>query len=106
MLAAVGGIYAVSEVAGRLLPRPRPFAHIRDVTAVLQHQAERSFPSRHVASAVAMARIGTHADPRLGHWMSWLAASLAVSRVSAGLHYPSDVLAGAGLGWLVGRLLR
>jgi membrane-associated phospholipid phosphatase len=38
--------------------------------------------------------------------MAVLAAALGVARVRAGLHYPSDVLAGAVLGSIIGRLLR
>jgi membrane-associated phospholipid phosphatase len=34
--------------------------------------------------------------------VAWL---LGVSRIAAGLHYPSDVLAGAALGGAIGRLL-
>jgi membrane-associated phospholipid phosphatase len=38
--------------------------------------------------------------------MSGVAWALGLSRVAAGLHYPIDVLGGALLGGVVGRLLR
>jgi len=37
--------------------------------------------------------------------MALLALGLGLSRIRAGLHYPSDVTAGAALGWFTGRIL-
>jgi undecaprenyl-diphosphatase len=53
-----------------------------------------------------MAAIGGRAHPLLGSAMAGVAALLGLSRIAVGLHYPSDVVAGALLGSLVGRLLR
>ncbi|MBV9329845.1 MAG: phosphatase PAP2 family protein [Chloroflexi bacterium] len=104
MLAAVGAVYAASELLGRAWPRPRPFERLDDVTLLATHSAGRSFPSRHVASGLAMATIGAREHARLGWLMAAVAWALGISRVAAGLHYPSDVGAGAALGRLVGDL--
>jgi undecaprenyl-diphosphatase len=53
-----------------------------------------------------MALVGQRAQPRLGGVMISVALGLGVSRIAAGLHFPSDVAAGAVLGGLVGRMLR
>ena len=53
-----------------------------------------------------MAAIGRRAHPHLGLAMTSVAWLLGLSRVATGLHYPSDVLAGALLGSIIGRLLR
>jgi undecaprenyl-diphosphatase len=106
MLLAVALVYGASEALGRVWRRPRPFAADARIEALVAHAAGRSFPSRHVASGLAMAVIGSAAHPRLGTTMSAVAAGLGLSRVAAGLHYPSDVAAGAVLGLLVGRALR
>ena len=106
MLAAVGVVYAASELLGRVWKRERPFGELDQVEALVRHVRQRSFPSRHVASGLAMAAIGGRAQPRLGWAMTAVAWVLGVSRVASGLHYPSDVLAGALLGSLVGRFLR
>lgn len=105
-LAAVATVYALVEAIGLLAERTRPFAADASVQPRVSHSAQRSFPSRHVASAVAMAVIVKPADSLLGHVLALLAAGLALGRVRAGLHYPSDVVAGAALGCVVGRALR
>jgi membrane-associated phospholipid phosphatase len=103
MLCAVSSIYVASEMVGLVLRRQRPFATHDEVEELLAHRAGRSFPSRHVASAIAMARIGRSVHPRLGWAMAAIAWLLGLSRTAAGLHYPSDVLAGAILGSVMGR---
>jgi undecaprenyl-diphosphatase len=106
MLVAVGTVYAVSELLGRLWPRGRPFERLADVEPLAEHSVGRSFPSRHVASGLAMAMIGGREHAPLGWLMAGVAALLGASRVGAGLHYPSDVAAGAALGRLIGGALK
>jgi undecaprenyl-diphosphatase len=106
MLIGVGLVYGASEALGSIWRRERPFARLLQIEALSTHASGRSFPSRHVASGLAMASIGHAAHPRLGWTMAVVAWLLGVSRVAAGLHYPSDVLAGAALGISIGRLLR
>jgi undecaprenyl-diphosphatase len=106
MLLAVSTVYAAVEVIGAVWRRERPFANLEPVAAMVPHTPERSFPSRHVASAVAMARVATRARPSLGRLMAVLAGLLALGRVGAGLHYPSDALGGAALGFVLGSVFR
>ena len=104
-LAAVGLLYLAIESIGRLAGRARPFAEQPDTGPLLAHSPGRSFPSRHVASAVAMAIIVHPTAPLAGRLMALIAVGLGLGRIRAGLHYPSDVLAGVALGALVGRRL-
>jgi undecaprenyl-diphosphatase len=106
MLGAVCLVYVASEVLGVVWPRRRPFAQLSSVQALAPHNEKRSFPSRHVASGLAMAAVAQRTHPRLAGLMTCVAWLLGVSRVAAGLHYPTDVLAGATLGVAIGRLLR
>jgi undecaprenyl-diphosphatase len=106
MLSAVGLVYVASEVLGLARAKQRPFARVPGVVWLIPHSPRRSFPSRHVASGLAMAAIGSREHPRLGMLMASVAWLLGITRVAAGLHYPSDVLAGAALGQAVGRYVR
>jgi len=64
---------------------------------------EYSFPSGHTLHAVCFTLVVTQHFPVSG-WVLWpLCASIAVSRVVLGLHYPSDVLAAIGLGWTLSK---
>jgi undecaprenyl-diphosphatase len=57
-----------------------------------------SFPSGHTLHAVSFAWQATAHFPELGWVLVPLAGLIAGSRVVLGLHYPSDVLAGAAIG--------
>lgn len=59
-----------------------------------------SFPSGHAATAVAGALSGARLVPAAAPVLWGLATLMAVSRIYVGVHYPSDVLAGALLGVL------
>lgn len=99
-LAAVLAV-AVSGVLSAVHYRPRPFlAHPGSVHLLLPHGDDSSFPSDHAALV-----FGVAAGARGGRWSGLLylfAAVVAVSRVYVGHHYPSDVLAGAAVGWGAG----
>ena len=103
---SVAVVYGLVVLVGQLLPRERPFTNDREVKELVARSPGRSFPSRHVASAVAMTTIAAATRPGIGRLMGATAAALAFSRVAAGVHYPSDVLAGALLGAAVGGAIR
>jgi undecaprenyl-diphosphatase len=62
----------------------------------------RSFPSGHSASAFAFATAASKELPPLAPVLVPLAGAVAYSRVHAGVHYPSDVAAGAAGGVICG----
>ncbi|MEY2420701.1 MAG: hypothetical protein QOI95_768 [Acidimicrobiaceae bacterium] len=61
-----------------------------------------SFPSSHTASATAFAVAASAALPVAAPLLGPLAATVALSRVKAVRHFPTDVIAGAALGLAVG----
>jgi undecaprenyl-diphosphatase len=64
-----------------------------------------SFPSAHAANSFVMATIFSWRLPRVAPLAFFIAALVAYSRVYVGVHYPLDVVGGALLGLLVGKLL-
>jgi undecaprenyl-diphosphatase len=86
--------------------RARPCAvssHIMRGTAPLD---EFSFPSGHTLHAVTFSLVACSAHPALALLLVPFTASVALSRVVLGLHYVSDVIAGALLGVAVVSVLR
>lgn len=57
-----------------------------------------SFPSGHTLYAVAFTMLATAYFPALTLWLVPVAILIAASRVVLGLHYPTDVAAGAAMG--------
>lgn len=93
---AVGavGAHAASIVIKRIIRRPRP--QHQSVLVGVRTPSRLSFPSSHAAStaaaAVLLGRLTGLPLPAL------LIPPMLLSRLVLGVHYPSDVLAGAGVG--------
>jgi undecaprenyl-diphosphatase len=85
-----------------LTDRPRPFEVLPRADPLIGATVGQSMPSGHAATSFAAAVILTYLWPRSAPFFFLLATAIAVSRVYVGVHYPSDVLAGAALGVAVG----
>jgi undecaprenyl-diphosphatase len=81
--------------------RPRPFAVENAVRAGADPLDPFSFPSGHTLHAVAFSIVAIAFYPMLAWLLVPFTLLVAASRVVLGLHYPSDVLAGAALGALI-----
>jgi undecaprenyl-diphosphatase len=89
----------VGNVLALLMRRKRPDStDIPTLRRLARLPLSPSFPSRHSASAFGFAAAATLEKPALGAALIPLASAVAYSRVYTGVHYPSDVLAGAALG--------
>lgn len=87
------------------LKRQRPAETVSSFTAVIVASDKFSFPSGHTSAATLYACIIWAHFPLLGACLFVWAAGVGASRVILGVHYPSDILAGATLGIGVAALL-
>ena len=108
---ALAGLFALvlghvaSDALKELTVRPRPLASVLDARLLVSMPRSYAFPSGHATSAfstatgvVLVARWSLKRVPLWGWGMLVLAAAISYSRVYVGVHYPTDVLAGASLG--------
>jgi diacylglycerol kinase family enzyme/membrane-associated phospholipid phosphatase len=104
--AAARGVLAIAAASATanglfkpVLPRRRPAAaELPAYQTLANPPRSSSFPSGHAASAAAFATAVALESPKLGLAVAPLAASVAYSRVHVGVHWASDVAAGAALG--------
>ena len=84
-----------------IVHRTRPFdAHPAIHPLYVVHSS--SFPAGHAATAFAGAVLLSYVAVRLAPFFLGLAAVIGFSRVYDGVHYPTDVLAGAAVGVIIG----
>lgn len=81
--------------------RPRPFHVYPAITCNGKTLDQFSFPSGHTMHAVSFSLIMVYYFPALIYLVLPFSLMVALSRPILGLHYPSDVLAGAALGSLI-----
>jgi len=89
----------VAKLLSELVDRARPFvADPQGVHLFSGHAADPGFPSDHATAAFAIATAVVLRKRRAGLVALAAAAVLSIGRVAIGVHYPSDVLAGAAIG--------
>jgi undecaprenyl-diphosphatase len=103
-----GGLWY--EAIVHLVNRPRPT--VGQILRVTEHPGSTSFPSGHlifitISAAVLMLCLGHRYLPRWARPIGWavvagVVVAVGLDRISAGVHWPSDVLAGLliAVAWL------
>lgn len=97
---SVAGTFVVTYGMKYLFDRERPYDKYPDRVHAYSHESSPSFPSGHTATAFALATSLSLKYPKwyvIAPSALW-ACSVGVSRMNEGVHYPSDVLAGAAIG--------
>ncbi|TNC27435.1 phosphatase PAP2 family protein [Amycolatopsis alkalitolerans] len=100
--AGVAAAHGASIAVKRVVRRPRP--EHPDVEVLVGTPSRLSFPSSHATSTTAAAVLYSGLTGR--NLVPALVPPMLASRLVLGVHYPTDVLAGAALGGVVGGLLR
>jgi undecaprenyl-diphosphatase len=96
----VAGHIIYKQLKSRLV-RERPFIRHAGITLAMPPLDRYSFPSGHTLHAVCFTWQAVAHFPALAWLLVPMASLIAASRVVLGLHYPTDVIAGAGLGALL-----
>jgi undecaprenyl-diphosphatase len=99
-LLAAGLAFGTNQVISHFWARPRPFTSHPGVHVLLAHPADASFPSDHVAAAIAISMVLLSIHRRLGIVAVGMSLLVGYARVYAGDHYPGDVLGGVVVGGL------
>ncbi|MGE4276056.1 MAG: phosphatase PAP2 family protein [Lawsonibacter sp.] len=102
IIAMLVGLICTNLILKPLVARPRPWLDVAGLVPLIDEPDPYSFPSGHTCAAFAAAMIFWRALPESWVVVKALAITMAVlmglSRVYVGVHYPSDVLAGAMVG--------
>jgi membrane-associated phospholipid phosphatase len=96
--------YGLNTAVKFAVKRPRP--ELEGLPPLSPVVTGLSFPSAHATTSFAAAAAYSRALPLASPLFYGAATMFALSRPYLGVHYPSDVLAGAALGSATGRLLR
>lgn len=108
MLYIIGGMLSATAIYKLLKHktlRPRPYQVHQAVVLGERPLDHFSFPSGHTLHAVMLCILMGYSMPSLLFILFPFTVLVAISRVVLGLHYPSDVLAGAMLGIVLAGLL-
>ncbi|WP_343518840.1 phosphatase PAP2 family protein [Sphingomonas sp.] len=118
MLASELVATGLKHIVKRRIDRTRPYKMLKDGRYKLKHAGSgasraspwSSFPSGHTAGAVATARAIAHGYPQLALPAGIAAGAIALIQVPRRTHFPTDVVAGAAIGflseWLVDAAMR
>ncbi|KKQ72443.1 MAG: Phosphatidylglycerophosphatase B-like protein [Berkelbacteria bacterium GW2011_GWB1_38_5] len=107
--ATLSGIVAwmgVAAILGKMINRPRPFESV-PVQELFFHRPDYSFPSDHASFLFAIAfSLWFSGYKKIATIALIIAVIISVSRVAIGVHYPSDIIGGALIGFIIAWLIK
>ena len=95
-IALIGSLLINNLILKNLIARTRPYEVVDGLTRIIEAQPDFSFPSGHAGASFAAAVIFfIYLPKKFGVPALILAFLISLSRLYVGVHYPTDVLAGA-----------
>jgi len=104
VVAALFARFVIVSFIRWTLPRPRPF--ITNNVNLLFEYSGSAFPSGHAAFFFAVATIIYLYNKKIGALFYLSSILIVLARVFSGVHWPSDILAGAIVGIISGLLIK
>jgi len=99
MISMIIGLAVTNIVIKNWVARIRPYELIEGLERIIEAQKDFSFPSGHSTNSFACAWVVFRmTEKKYGVPALVLAILIALSRLYVGVHYPTDVLAGAAIG--------
>lgn len=107
IMALIGSVLVNNLILKNLVGRTRPYEILTNLQLLVNTANDFSFPSGHTGSSFAAACIlYKELSKKYGIPAMILASLIGFSRLYVGIHYPSDVLAGAVIGIFIAVLVR
>ncbi|MDD2785363.1 MAG: phosphatase PAP2 family protein [Patescibacteria group bacterium] len=95
---SMGVAILIAEIFSLLLLRIRPFLSVAEIVSLIPPPLTSAFPSTHVSIAIAATAALFSVSRRWGYFCAIIALGIAIGRVAAGVHYPSDIIGGMLVG--------
>ena len=93
---------AVVSALRKIIDRPRPYSAFNTESVIKKEKQGESMPSRHTFSVFIIAMTFLYTIPMLSVPLFAAGIILGTVRILGGVHYPSDILAGAAIGLVFG----
>lgn len=95
-------VFAIVTFFRKIFNRPRPYEKFATTSVFGKNKKGESMPSRHTACAFIIAMAFMYVSIRIGIAYLIISALIMISRVLAGVHFISDVIAGMAISLLYG----
>lgn len=95
-------VFAIVTFFRKIFNRPRPYEKFATTSVFGKNKKGESMPSRHTACAFIIAMAFMYVSIPIGIAYLIISAFIMISRVLAGVHFISDVIAGMAISLLYG----
>lgn len=92
--------WILADILKKIFQTPRPFAALTDVASVFP-ETGYAFPSQHATFFMALGVSMVFVHKKVGYFFVVCAVVIGLARITAGVHFPVDIMAGFVIGGFV-----